>query len=344
MNGRKMQLAKPFLPVLAPAAVGLALTALAFLLPLALPRGAAAVLPPSPAPVEEPEKDGEEAAAGADASMVLTVAMGDGSLEEMTLGQYLYGVVAAEMPASFEEQALRAQTVAARTYTLWKAEHSSQAHPEADVCTDFACCQAYTDPEAAAESWGDQAQTYEAKLRQAVADTDGMVLTWQGQLIQAVFHSSSAGSTRDAVEVWGASVPYLVAVDSPEGEEVPNYRTTVTFTPEELSQALAGQGADLTGDPAGWLGEAALESSGSVATLEVGGAAIEGNTLRTLLGLRSAHFTAAWDGEAFVFSVTGYGHGVGMSQYGANAMAKEGSTWQEILTHYYTGVEIVEKR
>lgn len=178
-----------------------------------------------------------------------------------------------------------------------------------------------------------------------MADTDGQILVYGGKPIQAVFFSSSAAETEDARAVWGTEMPYLVSVDSPEGEEVPNYHSVVEMTAEEL-RTLAkerGLGADLSGDPAAWWGQPVRTPSGRVEEISLGGVTMSGGAVRTLLGLRSACFTVEERDGVFTFSVTGYGHGVGMSQYGANAMAKAGSTWQDIVSHYYTGVTI-EKR
>ena len=260
----------------------------------------------------------------------------------MTLEDYLFGVVAAEMPASFELEALKAQACAARTYTVRKQNNPTQAHPDADVCTDTGCCQAYVTRESAETRWGLSAGEYSQKIAQAIAETDGMGILYQGQPIQAVFFSSAPGYTVDAVEVWGNSVDYLKSVESPEGEEVPNYHSQVVKSGEEVKNAVlaAYPGADLSGDPSGWFGTPAVNEGGTVSSILVGGVTLTGGQVRTLFDLRSACFTVAWDGTNFTFAVTGYGHGVGMSQYGANAMAKAGSTYDEILTWYYTGAQV----
>lgn len=280
-----------------------------------------------------------------DGSQTLRVLVGEGQVEEMTMADYLWRVVAAEMPAAFEPQALRAQAVCARTYSLWKLEAHTHQDQGADICADSGCCQAYIDPQKASENWGDNAQDYTQKIAQAVSDTDGQVMTYDGKPIQAVFFSSSTSSTEDAQAVWGNSLPYLVSVSSPEGEEVPNYYSTVTLTRQEVEEKIkkAYPDADLSGDPAGWLSGMTLTASGRVGSMKVGGVELSGGAVRTLFGLRSACFQVTYQEDKFTFSVTGYGHGVGMSQYGANAMAKEGSGWQDILTHYYTGVNIERK-
>ena len=304
-------------------------------------------------PPEDPEEDSLPTATlpidrtaitpGSDASRLVRVRMEDGTAATLTLADYLWRVVAAEMPASFEREALRAQAVTARTYTLYQMGIGTNPnHPEADMCTDIACCQAYLDPDQAAANWGDGASAYAAKITDAVSSTDGQAIFYEGALIDAVFFSSAAGRTLDAVEVWGGSVPYLTGVESPEGEEVPNYHTTVAVSLEDFRETFLAQypQADLSGDPSGWFQSLRPTSSGGVNTVEVGGVVVKGSELRSLFGLRSAHFTVTAGAEGVAFSVTGYGHGVGMSQYGANAMARAGASWQEILEHYYTGVTI----
>ena len=296
-------------------------------------------LPAVPTPAAVPEPDPGEW----DSTQTLRVLGGDGQVTEMTMADYLWGVTAAEMPASFEEQALRAQAVCARTYSLWKLRAKSHEADGADICTDSSCCQAYISREDAAQRWGEgAASAYTAKIASAVADTDGQVLTYEGAPIQAVFFSSASGATEDAEAVWGRALPYLVSVDSPEGEEVPNYRSTVTLTAEQVRKvaAEAGLGADLSGEPSGWFQNLTRTASGRVAGVELGGVSLSGGAARNLFALRSACFDISQEDGVFTFSVTGYGHGVGMSQYGANAMAREGSGWREILTHYYTGTQL----
>ena len=277
-----------------------------------------------------------------DSGRQVMVKLEDGTVETMAMDDYLWRVVAAEMPASFEPEALKAQAVAARTYTYSKMERTTSAHPEADVCTDVNCCQAYRTQEEAATSWGSNAQMYTEKIAAAVADTDGVAVLYDGSPIQAVFFSSADGRTVDAVEVWGNAVPYLTGVDSPEGEEVPNYHSTVTLTAEEFKTTLLAEypRADLSGDPSGWFSNTVSNSAGGVSSVDVGGVTISGQELRTLFSLRSTSFTVSAGADGVTFAVTGYGHGVGMSQYGANALAQEGKSCEEILKWYYTGVEV----
>lgn len=330
-------------------ATAAALVLTVFLLPVLLLDGPGAkgegsrveVLPAFPSPAATPQP-AQPAQPGEDESTVLRVMLADASVTEMTMADYLWSVVAAEMPASFEPEALKAQAVTARTYAVWKMRMGDADHPQADVCADITCCQAYITPEQAAENWGSAAAVYRQKIASAVEGTDGQLITYGGEPIQAVFFSSAAGRTEDAVEVWGTAVPYLTGVDSPEGEGVPNYRTEVTLPAAEVKRLVLQKypGADLTGPPSGWFKNRALTASGRVDTMDVGGIALRGTEIRALFGLRSACFTVEVGADTVTFRVTGYGHGVGMSQYGANALAKEGKTCEEILKWYYTGVEI----
>lgn len=260
----------------------------------------------------------------------------------MTMDEYLLGVVAAEMPASFEMEALKAQAVAARTYTYTRMRTQTAAHPDADVCSDSGCCQAYISLADAQSNWGENAAQYTQKLQEAIDGTDGMVALYDGEPIDAVFHSSSAGATVDAVSVWGAEVPYLKSVESPEGEEVPNYENDVSISIAEARELILGAypQAQLGEDASQWFSNWWLLDNGTVDQVTVGGVAIQGTQLRSLFGLRSATFTVTSDADNLHFHVTGYGHGVGMSQYGANALAKQGRSFEEIISWYYTGVTL----
>lgn len=316
------------------AAAGLVLTVLLF--------GGAYLAAGGSAAEPEPAAP-ETAAVHHDRDVTLTIQDGD-TTEQMTLERYLTGVVRGEMPASFEMEALRAQAAAERSYVYYQlAAGRKDAHPDADFCTDHTCCSAYLSETAAREKWGGDFAPWNTRVEQAVSDTDGQVVLYNGRPILAVFHSSSAGRTAAAGDVWSGDLPYLVSVDSPEGEEtVPNYYSTVTFTAVEAKEKLLAAHPELklSGTPDRWFGAAAENGSGRVETVSVGGTDIEGTELRRIFGLRSACFTVAADSESVTFRVTGYGHGVGMSQYGANQLAREGKTWQEILEWYYTGATV----
>ena len=293
---------------------------------------------------ESPLPSGEIAAPGErDSAKTLRVQI-QGEVQEMDMGTYLLGVLRAEMPASFEEEALKAQAIAARTYTLYRIRGGGSAnHPNADACDDHTCCKAYLSAEQAASNWGSMAVYYEEKLARAVSETDGEVLLYDGVPILAVFFSSADGSTQGAGDVWMSDLPYLQSVSSPENEElVPNYYSTASFTAGEFRSLILQSypDADLSGDAGTWVRDIMRNDSDYVASVTVGGIKMRGNDLRTALSLRSPSFTVEYKDNTFTFHVTGYGHGVGMSQYGANALAKEGYSAEEIVQHYFSGAAV----
>ena len=267
----------------------------------------------------------------ADADTALTV-LSDGKTRETTMADYLVGVVAAEMPASFEPEALKAQAVAARTYILDRAAHPVEAHRGAAVCGDPGCCCAYWSEAEMREQWGADFRKNLRRIRRAVRETDGQRLTYAGEPIRAVFHSCSGGQTEASAALWGA-LPYLVSVSSPEtAADVPGFETEVTVSTQDAAQALGITPPD---DPAQWIGSITRDDSGRAATVTLGGRTITGAEARALFDLRSTDFTAEYRDGNLVFHVTGSGHGVGMSQYGANVMARDGADYTEILAHYY---------
>ena len=309
-----------------------------------LPQPEAEAPVPSAAESTAPETDSAPAplaaSAGEPAPDSITV-LTDGGAVTMDMQEYLVGVVAAEMPASFQEEALKAQAVAARTYAMYCA--LGQKHGDAQVCTDYTCCQAWQGEEALRQKWGGDYDACSQKIRAAVEATAGQYLSYEGQPVFAAFHSSSAGATEDCGQVWNPS-PYLVSVSSPEtAEDVPNFVSTVDCTPLDFRDTLlyAHPEADFTGEESSWIGEVRLDGSGRVASAVLGGVSMKGTELRQLFGLRSTAFCLEYTGESFRFTVTGYGHGVGMSQYGANVMAREGGTYTGILAHYYPGTVLV---
>lgn len=276
-----------------------------------------------------------------DSARTLRVLDGE-TVTEMSFADYLAGVLRAEMPASFASEALCAQAVAARTYTYYQRQSGSRHGDAADVCTDSHCCQAYLSQEQAAENWGGQAERYEAKIQNAVSATDGQVMLYRGAPILAVFHSSSAGETWNSGAVWQQELPYLQSVSSPEsGDSVPNYYSTVEKTEAEFREIFlaAHPEAELSGGGENWVRDVVYRGV-HVESLCIGGVQVSGTEVRSLFSLRSASFELEAARGKLIFYVTGYGHGVGMSQYGAETMARNGSTWQEILAHYYTGVSI----
>ena len=264
----------------------------------------------------------------------LPVLMEEGVVHVCELEQYVLGVVLAEMPAEFEEEALKAQAVVARTYALRRANRQDR-HEEATVCTSSGCCQAYVTKEDFLKN-GETAANFE-KIARAVEETRGQVLTYEGQAIEATYFSCSGGRTEDAVAVWGEVIPYLQAVDSPGEENADKYWEEVRFTAEEFQNAL---GRQLTGSPRSWLGKRTFTPGDGVQTMVIGGITYTGIHLRELLKLNSTAFVMTADDDGITVETLGKGHRVGMSQYGADAMARNGSTCEEILMHYYCGTRI----
>lgn len=279
----------------------------------------------------------------ADSAVVLCAQI-NGTPVEMTMDVYLQGVLSAEMPASFSMEALKAQAVAARTETMYKMENGpSSKHPQADICSDINCCQAYLSAEEAKAAWGENAEQYAAKIAEAVRQTDGKVILYGQEPILAAFFSAASGQTNASGDVWLQDLPYLQSVKSPEGEnDVPNYHSIETVPKEQFRERFLQEypQANLEGSPKDWIGRIDRNGSDMVTAIEIGGVSVKGTQVRTLFSLRSASFTVSTDEDAVTFHVTGYGHGVGMSQHGANILALQGKTYEEILCWYYTGVNI----
>ena len=252
----------------------------------------------------------------------------DGTVAILELDEYITGVVLAEMPASFEVEALKAQAVVARTYTM-RAKNGKSKHNDADVCTESTCCQAYRMPVPKSEEV--------EKVHSAVLDTSWEVLTYNGELIEATYFSCSGGSTEDAVAVWGTDVPYLVATESPGEEKATHYSDQVSITPEAFLEALSLESSQ---SPERWFGKVTYTAGGGVDTMVICGKTFKGTDLRKLLNLRSTAITIKTRKDEVLITTRGYGHRVGMSQYGADAMALDGYSYDEILSHYYKGTEL----
>ena len=286
-------------------------------IPQTEPSGPSAVAATEPA--TEPEKN-----------ITVNVVLSDGSVSHMELNEYLVGVVLGEMPADFEPEALKAQAVVARTYTLRR--QMGTKHDDGAVCTDPSCCQAYCAKEDYLAAGNSREQL--DKVSQAVWDTGYRVLLYEGKLIEATYFSCAGDRTEAAVEVWGSDVPYLQSVESP-GEEISgHYVDSVSFSIEEFMQLL---GRELSAVPESWVGNITYTAGGGVDTIEIDGEVYRGTELRQLLELRSTAFQITVIGSTVTVTTKGFGHRVGMSQYGADAMAATGSDYQAILEHYYQG-------
>jgi stage II sporulation protein D len=265
------------------------------------------------------------------------------TIVEMTLEDFVIGSTAAEMPAFFRMEALKAQAVAVRTNVLYNMLKPKARHPDAQICSNYACCVAYAGDAKLRVRWGGFYAGNMARIMTAVFETDGLYMTYDGEPIFAAFHSSSAGKTEDCGNVWMNSLPYLVSVASPEtARSVPDYVATVTVSEADFKAKITREfpRASLRGKADSWVTVITRSETGRVAKVAVGGADVKGTAMRSLFGLRSTAFTLEYSGGSFVFTTNGYGHGVGMSQYGAGVMAARGRAFDEILHAYYTGVDI----
>ncbi len=263
---------------------------------------------------------------------------------KMSKSQYLKEVVSAEMPADFELEALKAQAVAARSYlesrrNAYKASGPPEEHKGAEICTDSAHCKAWISESKRRELWGTDADKNWDKISRAVDDTAGQVITYNGEVISAVFHSTSSGKTEASKDVWGGDRPYLVSVDSPGDKVSPKYKSKVEITLSEFEK-IAEENIPEVDFTKGIIDGIKRSDAGGITEITVGGVKIHGTKLRSIYGLRSTNATIEISGDSVVFDVKGYGHGVGMSQYGADYMAKNGNDYREILTTYYRGTEI----
>ena len=250
---------------------------------------------------------------------------------------YIFGVVAAEMPALYEPEALKAQAVAAYTYACFNREQNKDN--AYDLSADPSVSQCYITEEEADAKWGEKAEEYKEKIKSAISEVSGYAITHKGEIILSVYHAISGGTTEDSSNVWGKEYPYLKAVDSSWDKTAENYTTTVTLTTAELKEKI-GDAVKFEGEGKDYFGKATLTNSGTVKEIEVCGKNITGADLRKYLDLRSSCFEVSYSEGSFTFTVHGYGHGVGMSQFGANCLAKEGKDFKDILKHYYTGCKI----
>lgn len=268
------------------------------------------------------------------------------TIEEIDLDEYLYGVVSAEMPASFEEEALKAQAVVARTYTIYKVVNNDGKHGEADICDDSTCCQAWISKNDRFSKWDEDEREYNwNKIVNAVNSTQGKIITYEGKPINAFFHSNSGGTTEAPIDVWGGSgYPYLQSVSTSGEDAYSQYSSEAIFTKEEFKEKIKKVHSNFEMDFAeeDCIKIEEYTDGNRVKTIKIGNLKLSGVEVRTILGLRSANFKITITDDEIKFEVTGYGHGVGMSQTGADSLAKEGSNYEDIIHHYYTNVEIVD--
>ncbi len=265
-------------------------------------------------------------------------------VEELPIDQYLYGVVSAEMPADFEIEALMAQAIVARTYTVYKIKTNGGKHQNADICDSSSCCQAWITKEDRLNRWDEEVrEEYWNRITNAVDSTKGKIITYEGEPINAFFHSNSGGSTEIPLNVWGGSgYPYLQVVETSGEDAYTQYNSEIELTVSELTAKIKAVHSEFEID---FSKEDAIQileytDSGRIKTIKFGNVNLSGVEVRNIFGLRSAKFSAQKIEDKIKFTVIGYGHGVGMSQTGADALAKQGNSFEDIIKHFYVGVEI----
>lgn len=266
-----------------------------------------------------------------DNNIYVKIHRSNGSIISLELEEYLIGVVSSEIPASFNIEALKAQAVVARTYALKRTS-------EGKILTDTVSTQSYKDNNELKSIWGNNYDKYYNKVKNAVNSTKGIVITYNNKYIDAVYHSTSNGKTEDAIYVWGNDIPYLKSVDSSFDKNVSSYERKKEFSLEEISNILD---TNITSDTLFILER---NTSNRVTNIKFNDIEVSGITFRNLLSLRSTDFNIESKEKSIVITTYGYGHGVGMSQYGANEMAKLGYTYENILKHYYKNITIKKIR
>lgn len=265
------------------------------------------------------------------------------SIEEIPLDEYLYGVVSAEMPVDFDIEALKAQAIVARTYTLYKILENQSKHGEAHICDDSSCCQAWITKEDRLARWDENKREENwNKIVLAVNSTKGRIITYNGKPINAFFHSNSGGATEAPVNVWGGSgYPYLQSVQTSGEEGYSQYSSEVEISREEFISKIKSKYSDFTinFDDSDCISINEYTTGGRIKTIKIGNHNLSGVEVRTIFGLKSANFVIEI-AEKIKFKVIGYGHGVGMSQTGADSLAKQGYSCDDIIKHFYIGVTI----
>jgi stage II sporulation protein D len=258
-------------------------------------------------------------------------------IETVPLEDYIVGVVASEMPAEFEKEALKAQALAARTFIVEQMLNENKTDlPEGALVYDTVVHQVYKNENELKQVWGPDYKWKIQKVREAVNETRGQILTFDGSPITASFFSTSNGFTENSEAIWPNSVPYLKSVESKWDLQSPKFNGREVFTVQEFEKKL---GVKLPNDST--IGNVTERTAGQrVAKVEINGKVVSGKDIREKLGLKSTDFTWERKGDNIIINTEGYGHGVGMSQYGANGMASEGKNYKEIVSHYYQGVEI----
>ena len=271
----------------------------------------------------------------------ITVFMTESSeIMKMEMKDYIIGVVAAEVPASYETEAIKAQAIVAMTYAQYRKKHPDKSI-SADISDDSSKHQGYMSDDDMKEKWGDAYESYRTKIEDAVDSVTGSVILYENEPIMAAYHAISGGKTESAENIWGEDIPYLQSVDSEWDIYSSRYTSEVRLTADEVKKIMkTSEKADFDSPEEEWIEIKKTTDNGTVLEAMICGIDLTGIETRELFALRSPVFDATYEDGEFIFTVSGYGHGVGMSQNGANCMAKEGKTAEEIIKHYYKGVTI----
>lgn len=266
------------------------------------------------------------------------------TIEEIPLDEYLYGVVSAEMPVDFDIEALKAQAIVARTYTLYKISENQSKHGDAHICDNSACCQAWISKEERLEKWDeDKRENNWNKIVLAVNSTAGKIITYNGKPINAFFHSNSGGATESPVNVWGGNgYPYLQSVQTAGEEGYEQYSSELEISKGEFISTIKEiySDFDINFDEENCINVEEYTDGGRIRTVKIGNHSFSGVEIRTIFCLKSANFIIEKNSDTIKFKVTGYGHGVGMSQTGADCLAKQGYNCEDIIKHFYIGVDV----
>lgn len=260
------------------------------------------------------------------------------------MSEYLAGSVAAEMPTAYHSEALKAQAAVCYTYVMKaKTENKNEEKlpDNADISDDSTKHQGYMPLAARKAKFGGGFDAAEEKIESAVSEVIGKGIFYGDSLIIAAYHAISGGKTEDSENIWGGKIDYLRSVQSPGDRLSPDYSSEAAFTVNEFRDKISAAGdVNLSDDPSEWVGSPERTAAGTVRSIPIGGRAFSGMEIRSIFGLRSPCFTIEYSDSGFLFKVSGYGHGCGMSQYGADYMARQGASWQDIIRHYYPGVTI----
>lgn len=265
--------------------------------------------------------------------------------ETIDMREYIIGAVGAEMPASYDDDAIKAQALAAVTFAEYRKKNGGDASiGGADISDDSSHHQGYMTKEEMQEKWGDAFDIYYEKIEKAVDDVIDKMITYNGEPIMAAYHAISSGKTESAQVIWGKDIAYLQSVNSEWDKDSARYASELVISADELKTLMKnGKNTDFSTDEADWIKIKSTSDSGTVLDAEICGVKMTGTEVRNLLSLRSPTFETEYNDGEFIFTVSGYGHGVGMSQNGANCMAKDGKTYEEIIAHYYPGT-VIENR